>query len=150
MTGHRRIDDAATVVARCKELLDRLDDVVVVSSLAEGADRLVAQLAVARGNGLEVVLPLEIDDYERDFPDTVDEFRTLLAAAASTVVIPPQPTREDAYLAAGLAVLDRADVLVAIWDGEAARGRGGTAEIVEEARLRGVAVEWGKVGSAST
>ena len=47
---------------------------------------------------------------------------------------------EDAYVAVGRAVTAHADVLVALWDGEPARGRGGTAEIVEHALRRGLPV----------
>ncbi len=45
-----------------------------------------------------------------------------------------------AYLDAGLVLLDRADTLIAVWDGQQARGTGGTGEVVEEARARGIAV----------
>jgi hypothetical protein len=38
------------------------------------------------------------------------------------------------------AILDRADRLFAVWDGQAARGYGGTADVVGEARKRGVPV----------
>jgi hypothetical protein len=34
-------------------------------------------------------------------------------------------------------MLDRADVVLALWDGEDSRGRGGTAEIVQHARAQG-------------
>ena len=51
----------------------------VLSALAAGADRLVAEVALERGHELIVPLPLEPADYERDFPDSVGEFRALLA-----------------------------------------------------------------------
>jgi hypothetical protein len=41
--------------------------------------------------------------------------------------------REDAYELAGRAVVDRCDVVVALWDGLPARGRAGCAEIVQYA-----------------
>jgi hypothetical protein len=40
---------------------------VVVSSLAEGSDRLVAEAGLARGYTLEVVLPFARAEYARDF-----------------------------------------------------------------------------------
>ncbi|MEY2438480.1 MAG: hypothetical protein QOF97_3316, partial [Acidimicrobiaceae bacterium] len=49
--------------------------------------------------------------------------------------------REAAYERAGRAVVETSDVLVALWDGGASRGRGGTAEMVAYARERGVPVE---------
>ena len=42
--------------------------------------------------------------------------------------------RAQAYEAAGRYVVDHCDLLIAVWDGKPARGRGGTAEIVAYAR----------------
>jgi hypothetical protein len=56
-------------------------------------------------------------------------------------VVDPQPTREAAYEQAGRRVVEASDVLLALWDGAPSRGQGGTAEIVEHARERGVRVE---------
>ncbi|MEU7630118.1 hypothetical protein AB0C34_09060 [Nocardia sp. NPDC049220] len=49
-------------------------------------------------------------------------------------------TGEEAYEAANAALLDRADLLMAVWDGRASE-RGGTGTVVELARDRDVAVE---------
>lgn len=154
MTGHRSFDDPERVCARVDAALDRLGldrggmastvrDVTVWSSLAEGADRLVAERTIARGASLVVVLPLEPADYRLDFSTAQSqaEFDRLLALADSVHVAEPgEAGREAAYEAAGLAVLDAVQVLVALWDGEPGRGRGGTTEIVSEARRRGIDV----------
>ncbi|MGA3159798.1 MAG: hypothetical protein ABSC77_01175 [Terracidiphilus sp.] len=42
--------------------------------------------------------------------------------------------RRDAYAQAGRYVVDHCDVLIAVWDGKPARGRGGTAKIVQYAQ----------------
>jgi hypothetical protein len=149
VTGHRAFDDdEADVVAAVDAVLDRLAGTFEVrSSLAEGADRLVVDRALRRpGSRLVAVLPLEVDDYATDFDGTVEAFRSLLDRAASVEVVEPQPTREAAYERAGRAVVDGSDVLLALWDGAASRGRGGTAEIVDYARERGVPVEVVTVG----
>lgn len=150
VTGHRTFAEVAAVSALVDDVLARLGDPGrVVTSLAEGADRLVARRAARRPGWVhEVVLPLDPDDYEADFVDaaSVAEFRHLLASAVAVHQVPPAPSREDAYLAAGLAVLDRSDALLAIWDGQEARGRGGTAEIVAEARSRALPLTWVRVG----
>ena len=148
VTGHRSFDVADTS-QRVDRLLDRIVAErfpVVVSSLAEGADRLVAERVLARPSAhLAVVLPLETDDYERDFatPASIAEFRSLLARAdsVSVVDVPPGAPRETAYERAGHEVVARCDVLIAVWDGSASRGPGGTAEIVEHARRIGRRVE---------
>ena len=148
VTGHRAFDDVEGVTDAVDDVLDRYDgDLEVRSSLAEGADRLVVERARRRpGTRLVAVLPLPPDDYEDDFDGTVDEFRALLDSADRVEVVDPQPTREAAYERAGHVVVDGSDVLVALWDGAASRGQGGTAEIVEYARARGVPVEVVAVG----
>jgi len=114
---------------------------VAVSSLAEGADRLVARELLAEpGSRLEVVLPLARTDYVRDFQDAGSrrEFRHLLELASQVRSAPRHLTRDEAYEWAGRQVVDRCDALIAVWDGEPPRGRGGTAEIVRYARVCGV------------
>jgi hypothetical protein len=152
VTGHRTLAHAGEVARQVDAVLDRLLDggavPVAVSSLAEGADRLLAERVLARPEGrLEVLLPLEVDDYALDFdgPGSVAAFNDLVAAADEVRVIPRPPdddgTREAAYERAGRAVLERCEVLVALWDREPSRGRGGTAELVADARERGIPVE---------
>src|SRR5580700_4757837 len=109
-----------------------------VSSLAEGADRLVAREVLKRkGSRLEIVLPLPPEDYCRDFSspasvDEFDEFRNRDGTTSDTVRT--GGPREETYELAGRAVVDRSDVMIVIWDGETARGRGGTAEIYSYAQ----------------
>ncbi len=45
-----------------------------------------------------------------------------------------------AYRAAGVATLDRSDLLIAIWDGGPSRGTGGTVDVIGTARARGMPV----------
>ena len=153
VSGHRRLDPDARVVDAVDRALDDVAaaaggrPVAVVSSLAEGADRLVAERGLARRWPLEVVLPLEPGDYERDFAGdgSVAAFRALLAEADAVERVAPQPSRDDAYWAAGLAVLARCDALVAVWDGRPARGRGGTGDVVARARAEGLPLAWVRV-----
>jgi hypothetical protein len=123
---------------------------VVVSPLAEGADRLVARAVLGHaGTGLFVPLPLPVDDYLEDFasPESKAEFRELLARAEEIVDLPPAPTRDAAYEQVGEYVLDHSDVLVAVWDGLDAQGQGGTADIVGRALARGMTVIHIKAGN---
>lgn len=156
VTGHRRLPGDRDLPGRVAEALDRARalvpappgtpaDVLVVSPLAEGADRLVARTALDHaGAVLEVPLPLPVEEYLQDFDTTEsrEEFQDLLTGAREVFVLPPMETREDAYQAVGYYVVDRADVLIAIWDGEPSRGPGGTAEVVDRARARGIPVLW--------
>lgn len=158
VTGHRRLADPDAVAGQVDRVLDALAPtegghrIRAVSSLAEGADRIVAARVLARPRaGLTAILPLPAPDYRRDFPDSVDEFDSLLSRADTvSVVEPPRPERTEAYLAAGRAVADASDVLIAVWDGAPAAGRGGTAEIVRYARDRGIRVQVVTAARAAT
>jgi len=155
VTGHRYLDsnDPALVTA-VRENLKLIESrcrkgtaatpvgLTVVSALAEGADRIVAREGIGRGASLEVVLPLPLDDYLTDFKSDTSrsEFCALLVDHASAITELPAAERDEAYERAGRVIVDRSDVLLALWDGEPARGRGGTAEIVAYARQQGVPV----------
>lgn len=150
VTGHRDYINADDVRVMTAGVIDRIvaqdDAPIVVSNLAEGADRLVAELVLARpGARLEVVLPLPAAAYVRDFEAEASQRRfTELLDQASWVIVVQQvagEAREVAYERAGRAIVDTSDVLVALWDGEPARGRGGTAEIVQYALDHDVLVE---------
>jgi hypothetical protein len=146
VTGHRRIADVERVTRVLDNLVDRIaaaratPHLGVVSPLAEGADRLVAQAVLRRpGATLEVPLPLPADDYKTDFAtaESRQEFDELLLRARLVTVLPRAASRPEAYGRVGQFVVDRSDVLIAIWDRQPSRGKGGTAEIVAYARDRG-------------
>ena len=96
------------------------------------------------GAGLIVPLPLTIEDYLTDFHDQAAQakFLSLLELAQQIVYLPPTTSREDAYLAAGMYIIEHCDVLIALWDGNSPQGKGGTGEIVAEARLHGMPIVW--------
>lgn len=152
IVGHRldRIENPERVAARIGEILERVAPAVggaaalrLVSALAEGADRLAASAALAFGVSLDAILPFPAEEYERDFKraDSRVEFRALLGRAASVLVLDGAPgARDRAYEAAGMALLDNCDLLVAVWDGGAGRGRGGTREVIDEAARRAIPI----------
>jgi hypothetical protein len=150
VSGHREYLDADLVASMTTAVVDRLvgEDPAptVLSNLAEGADRLVAELVLTRPDArLEAVLPLPAEEYAADFGSESSRrrFAELLDAASSVTVVHQVPgeAREVAYERAGRAIVDACDVLVALWDGRPARGRGGTAEIVQYALDHDVLVE---------
>ena len=156
VTGHRCLstDPAITdlvlaALQRARDLASRVSSsplaISIVSSLAEGADRLVAQVGLADPTAqLEAILPLPAEDYRSDFvsAESQEEFNTLLARAVRVVELPAAETREESYEQAGRYVVERCDVLIALWDGQQARGRGGTGDIVDWARDRRVPLLW--------
>ncbi|WP_404390410.1 hypothetical protein [Humibacillus xanthopallidus] len=139
ITGHQRIPPAAHafIIDAITRYLTGVPDLVGVSSLAAGADQEFADLVVAAGGGLVVVVPSV--DYESSFesPDDHRRFARLLAVAEHVIQMGYDAPTEAAYLAAGRRVVDESDHLLAVWDGQPARGLGGTADIVAYAAQRG-------------
>ena len=118
---------------------------VALSALAEGSDRLFAESALALGYQLEVILPFTSADYETTFGDTmaIPHFRELLGRAANVTELSGRlEDRTGAYEAAGQMTVSGSDILVTVWDGQAAAGRGGTPEIIEHAMKLGKPVIW--------
>ena len=162
VTGHRiladvllieaGIDRALARIEREAELRDEHQRLVVLSPLAEGADRLVVLRALARPTfALHAVLPFPRDDYMQDFsePDSRAEFLRLLRRAEEVLELSGSPTRDEGYEAAAGCIVEKSDMLIAVWDGKRAQGRGGTAEFVELARRRDLPLAWIQAGNRS-
>ena len=103
----------------------------LLSPLAEGADRIAAEVALRSGLLLVVPMPMPQADYERDFTTTesLHEFRRLLAAAASAFEVHSAETanRASKYAAVGDYIARQSNVLILLWDGEDNSKIGGTA-----------------------
>ncbi len=115
----------------------------IVSSVAEGSDRIVTEAGLVAGFGLEAVLPFARAEYACDFetPESRATFERLLAQAAAVFELDGAAgERPRAYEAAGFVMLANVDLLIAIWDGEEAAGIGGTAQIVSRAIADGIPV----------
>ncbi|MBL8199677.1 MAG: hypothetical protein JNK40_01780 [Chromatiales bacterium] len=111
---------------------------VAVTSLAIGADQLLAKLVLERGGSIHAVLPYP--DIERSFlPSDLDSYREL-AKHATIEVLTTSGTDEDAYLAAGIRVVTLSDIVLAVWNGMPSRGKGGTADVVAYALRVGVPI----------
>ncbi|MBB4711771.1 hypothetical protein [Streptomyces luteogriseus] len=147
VTGHMDLteDSVPLVRAALDTLLEQhaaAAGLVGVSCLARGSDALFAEVVLAHGGRLVVVVPSE--DYRRKHvgADHAQAFDRLVEAADEVVVLPYGTAGRPAYDAANAVLLERADRLVAVWNGEPPSGRGGgTADAVLEARRAGVPVD---------
>jgi hypothetical protein len=142
VTGHQRLEDPAAwpwvEEAVGREMDAATGPLVVVTSLAIGADQLVARLGAARGATVHAVLPF--GGIERTFaPEDLPAYRQLLSHASVEILQTPG-TDEDAYLAAGRRVAEQSDVMIAVWDAKPAKGKGGTADVVAYAVAFGIPV----------
>ncbi|WP_075735438.1 hypothetical protein [Streptomyces acidiscabies] len=145
VTGHMNLTEGSVPLVR--EALGELltgyaGDVVGVSCIAEGADALFAEAVLAVGGRLVVVIPSQDYRAEKVKPDHADLFDRLLEAADEIVVMPYETADRHAYEAANAVLIQRAERIVAVWDGAAPTGKGGgTADTVVEARAAGVPVD---------
>jgi hypothetical protein len=126
----------------------------LVTSLAEGGDRIVAKQALALRYSLVCPMPFRREEFIRDFaattdkPDTKHEFDALLEKArngAGLVCFEFDCAPDDrpaAYALAGEVLMNQSDLMIAIWDGAPSRGPGGSAETMLAALRVGTPVVW--------
>lgn len=151
VTGHRWIEETREIRTAIDQVIERIlqtypdHTLLVLSPLAQGADRVVAKrLLRHQGTKLNAILPMPIEKYLTDFPSDESriEFHHLLDQAEEIIELPHRTSRDEAYAAVGKYILDHCDLLVAIWDGQVAKGKGGTGEIVGIARKQGLPIAW--------
>jgi hypothetical protein len=164
VTGHR--DPLPTAISELREQIRKLlaqlradypaTRLMLLSPLAVGADRLVAQEFLALPEdaraGLVAVLPMSKDLFVTDFlPQQRVEFEQLLAQVQQVIITPlpvgvsaaaiaqPGADRDRQYQLCGQFISRHCQVLVALWDGRDNAAVGGTADIVSFRRT-GVAL----------
>ena len=165
ITGHRppRLAPEHHAAAReaCREIFGEACDVLeairqshpdlygsqpplvrLVSALASGADTVAAEAALEKGIALSTCMPFPAPVYAQDFSteDWALAERLSDAADGNLAITDHKAGDEAAYEAVGRLVLAQSDILIAIWDGEPSRGRGGTTDVVAEAIARHIPV----------
>lgn len=119
------------------------------SAIAEGADRYAADAALARGWRLVTPLPFSPERYEQDFADaeSKEHYQRLLWASRRVTSVDPELVASiggDAapYAAVGRALIERADLLLCVWNGMPPKGPGGTSEVAALMLEKGGLVLW--------
>jgi 8-oxo-dGTP pyrophosphatase MutT (NUDIX family) len=148
VSGHQQIGDEATiefVSQQLRELLatfqrqaqERGQDILVYSALALGTDQLFAKIALEMDIPVELVIPCS--QYAEIFSTTEarDEYHRLLSLCQDVHRLPFDECSEEAYLAAGHWIVDHSDLVILVWNGYPAVGKGGTADIASYARYVG-------------
>ncbi|MEU3543602.1 hypothetical protein [Streptomyces paromomycinus] len=111
-----------------------------VSCLADGPDSWFAEIVLGLGGRMEVVVPAV--RYRDGLPeDHYAVYDALLARAADVHGTGLRDSTSEAHMAGSEVLVGLVDRLVAVWDGESARGFGGTADVVGYARRAGVPVD---------
>ena len=152
VTGHRDLkpDEIPEIRARVRDLFVDLQDrypnrkLRLLSPLAEGADRLVANIAVELGLEFSVVVPMPLGIYYTEFSsqESIDEFDALYGQAHDIFELPiarngtfnsisqPGRARDLQYAQSGVFLSSHCHILLALWDGKTSGQLGGTAQVV--------------------
>lgn len=144
VTGHQNIPDRALEFVKVginNILTQHKGNFSGVTSLAAGADQIFAEYVIRLEGLLYVVIPC--DGYEGTFSckENLDLYLQLIEQAHVVHQLNfPEPS-EDAFLQAGRYVVDHSDKMIAVWDGLKAVSKGGTADIVDYARVNNVHVD---------
>ena len=142
-TGHRHLTDPAGAARAIRGALDTLrhqvpGEWIALSSIAGGSDQLFVQQVRAGSLSWHAILPMARAEFAKDFtPGDWEAVEHMLAEADHVRTIDENGDRKDGYLDCGIETVNGADVLIAFWDGAPARGKGGTADIVEYAQSIG-------------
>ena len=146
VTGHRalRPEDRETLTEAVKGELKSLrgkyphSPLLLLTSLAEGADLLCADAAAELGIPIAAALPMEAEAYASAFPPEEKQRFDRHCQGAETVFVvpcseeaPETPDRDFLFRQAGIYISVHSHLLLALWDGGTAKEQGcGTAEAV--------------------
>jgi len=117
----------------------------IISPLAEGADRVVAEEALKLGLSFAVPLPMPreiyVDDFESEasrqgFEDLCQQAETIYELPIASGVTPEElreygKARNLQYARLGVFLCAHSHILLALWDGKPSDESGGTAQVVE-------------------
>jgi hypothetical protein len=146
VTGHRDLVEAERprLAEQVRQFLHGLVEeypdlrLELLSGMAEGADQLVAEQALALGLPVVAVLPLPIEEYRKDFADGGEKLDELLVRCR-VLTLPALPGDDPAkspaardlhYAQLGIFLSNHCQVLLALWDGKPGGPVGGTASVV--------------------
>lgn len=143
VTGHRALPEhterLVDTALRAEVARHSGSELVGLSCIADGADALFARAVLDAGGMLIVVVPSE--RYRDGLPKRHhDSYDGLMARASDVIRLDHPKSDSHAHMDAALRMIEQADQLLAVWDGQPARGYGGTADVVDAASKRGVPV----------
>lgn len=168
ITGHRdlRGQDRALLAESLRKIFLELraqyphTPFLLITALAEGSDRLAADIALEFGSKLVVPMPFRRDLYEADFDTAAsrEEFDSLLSRSNYSFELPLMEgaseedievhgrARDMQYAQCGAYIALRSQILIAMWNGEFSKLIGGTAQVVQF-KLEGVGAPYARAHS---
>lgn len=117
-------------------------EIHLLSSVAEGADLLACEVAESLGIPIHIILPKQESDFLENFNtqdrSTAESFieNSKSEYSFGTFRVADASYTDDCYADTNLQMLESADALIVLWDGNTAKGVGGTAEVWQDAQQR--------------
>ena len=146
VVGHRKIAENDRTALReafaltLRELAERHPNssILIATGLAEGSDRLAAEVGLELNHDLLALSPLPQLEYELDFPASISEYRELREKAkykydfdALKLATDKQYSdRDSQYALLGRFLSLNCHYLVAFWDGIDSNLEGGTSAVI--------------------
>ena len=150
VTGHRDllIEEQEQIKDRIRDCFNQLQNafpelpLMVMTPLAEGADRIAAEVAHELGIPTLVLLPMPQHLYQSDFEgESLSEFHEmlslgecvelpLLSELSEADVLEPGHGRDLQYAQLGAYLAAHSHILLAVWDGKASNAPGGTGHVI--------------------
>lgn len=135
ITGHRELKNIDWIKTSIQEIINEMKITYGYTCLASGADELFAEMLIRNNIKYTVVIPCI--NYETTFDEKAFESFLLSKNKASKIIqLNNNQPSEKAFNDAGKAVVDNSEILIAVWNGEEAKGLGGTGDIVEYAKSK--------------
>lgn len=145
VSGHQQLGDETTITFVSQQLRTLLttyreqawqrgQEMVAYAALAIGTDQLFVRAALELDIPVEAVIPCE--KYEDIFSTTEarSEYHHLLARCRSVHRLTAEVCSDEAYLEAGQWIVDHSDIVIVVWNGYPALGKGGTGDVASYAR----------------
>jgi hypothetical protein len=149
--GHRFLENENQVRENIRASLDYFisihGHIECISNLACGADTIFIQEAINKKCKIQLILPFQINEYEKDFDnESLILFRSIIANHAYSVhgdlKSSDDVERDLAYQSVGRSNIEECDAILAVWDGEIGKGLGGTKDHVDYAIELNKNIHW--------
>ena len=143
VSGHRNLDPASKprLAEQVRSFLEHLKEhlphteIRIMTGMAQGADLLVAELALQAGLHVDAILPMPLDQYLSDFDAASAATLTTLLGHEGVHRYELQPpaytpaaTRDALYANLTDTLREKCSLLLALWDGQTSLLPGGTAD----------------------
>jgi len=140
ISGHRKLANPNRVRQKVQKFLKVQTflhpKIIAISGMAEGADTIFAEEALKLEIPLRIILPFPLEYYKTTFSD--DTAREMLnklfnMSKSTSSILNTQPENTDirrqAYLDCGKKIAEESDIMLLVYDGQTAKGKGGTGDI---------------------